>query len=133
MDYQALVVVALVLHAGFLAYLAVGGLVAWWWPRTIWAHLLAAVWGVLVVAASLPCPLTTLEHWARRHAGQSVPDAGFIDRYLTGVIYPEDQVWTARIVLALVVVASWVGFALRWRRRRAQDRARISGQAATYR
>ncbi len=62
-----------------------------------------------------------------------MPDAGFIDRYLTGVIYPEDHVWTARIVLAIVVVVSWAGFVMRWRRRRAQQRASISGQAATYR
>ncbi|MDQ0369175.1 DUF2784 domain-containing protein [Catenuloplanes indicus] len=133
MGYEALVVVALVLHAGFLAYLAVGGYLAWWWPRTIWLHLITAAWGVTVVAASLTCPLTTLERWARAGAGQSVPDAGFIDRYLTGVIYPEDHLWTARIVLGVVVVVSWTGFVMRWRRRRAQQRASISGQAATYR
>ncbi|GAB7043206.1 MULTISPECIES: DUF2784 domain-containing protein [Catenuloplanes] len=133
MGYEVLVVVALVLHVSFLAYLAVGGYLAWWWPRTIWLHLVTAAWGVAVVAASLTCPLTTLERWAREGAGQSVPDAGFIDRYLTGVIYPEDHVWTARIVLAIVVVVSWAGFVMRWRRRRAQQRASISGQAATYR
>ncbi len=76
MGYEVLVVVALVLHFGFLAYLAVGGYLAWWWPRTIWLHLITAGWGVTVVVASLTCPLTDLERWARAGAGQSVPDTG---------------------------------------------------------
>ncbi len=118
--YEALVTVVLTLHFAFLAYLAVGGFLAWRWPRTIWLHLLTAVWGVLVVAASLTCPLTTLEHWARGRAGQAVSDAGFIDRYLAGVIYPEDQVWAARIILGLAVGVSWAGYAVVLRRRRAR-------------
>lgn len=120
MVYEALVTVVLGLHFAFLVYLAFGGYLAWRWPWTIWLHLATATWGVLVVAASLTCPLTTLEHWARRQAGQTVSEAGFIDRYLGGVIYPEDHVWTARIVLGLVVVVSWAGLAVRLRRRTRQ-------------
>ncbi|MFI5842237.1 DUF2784 domain-containing protein [Catenuloplanes sp. NPDC051500] len=120
MVYEALVTIVLGLHFAFLAYLALGGYLAWRWPWTIWLHLTTAAWGVLVVAASLTCPLTTLEHLARERAGQPVSDAGFIDRYLAGVIYPEDHVWAARIVLGLVVVVSWAGLAVRLRRRSTQ-------------
>ncbi|MDG4767103.1 DUF2784 domain-containing protein [Solwaraspora sp. WMMD406] len=117
MGYQLLTTVILVLHFGFLAYLAVGGFLAWRWPRTIWLHLLAAGWGVLVVAANLTCPLTAAEHWARRRSGQVGFDEGFVDRYLADVIYPEQYAWLARLVLALVVAVSWVGV-LRAARRR---------------
>jgi len=40
------------IHYGYLAYLVSGGFIAWRWPRTIVTHVLAAAWGVVVVAAS---------------------------------------------------------------------------------
>ncbi|MFV2085097.1 DUF2784 domain-containing protein [Micromonospora sp. LOL_021] len=124
MGYELLTVVILTAHFGFLAYLAVGGFLAWRWPRTIWLHLTAAGWGVLVVAANLSCPLTVAEHWSRRRAGQAGFDEGFVERYLTGVIYPDQYAWAARLVLAVVVVASWAGVvrAVRRRRRRTAPR-----------
>ncbi|MDG4769895.1 DUF2784 domain-containing protein [Solwaraspora sp. WMMD792] len=124
MGYELLTVVILTAHFGFLAYLAVGGFLAWRWPRTIWLHLTAAGWGVLVVAANLSCPLTVAEHWSRRRAGQVGFDEGFVERYLTGVIYPDQYAWAARLVLAGVVVVSWAGVlrAVRRRRRRTAPR-----------
>lgn len=118
MGYELLTAVILAAHFGFLAYLAVGGFLAWRWPRTIWLHLTAAAWGVLVVAANLSCPLTVAEHWSRRRAGQVGFDDGFVERYLTGVIYPDRYAWAARLVLAAVVVASWAGVVRAARRRR---------------
>jgi hypothetical protein len=109
MGYQLLTTGILTLHFGFLAYLAFGGFLAWRWPRTIWLHLTAAGWGVLVVAANLSCPLTVAEHWSRRQAGQVGFDEGFVDRYLAGVIYPDGYAWLARLLLATVIVVSWVG------------------------
>ncbi|ROO58847.1 uncharacterized protein DUF2784 [Micromonospora sp. Llam0] len=124
MGYELLTVVILTAHFGFLAYLAVGGFLAWRWPRTIWLHLTAAGWGVLVVAANLSCPLTVAEHWSRRRAGQAGFDEGFVERYLTGVIYPDQYAWAARLVLAVVVAVSWAGVlrAVRRRRRRTAPR-----------
>ncbi|WJK39904.1 DUF2784 domain-containing protein [Solwaraspora sp. WMMA2056] len=118
MGYQLLTTVILILHFGFLAYLAVGGFLAWRWPRTIWLHLCAAGWGVLVVAANLSCPLTVAEHWSRRRAGQVGFDEGFVDRYLSGVIYPERYAWLAQLVLAAAVAVSWAGAVRAARRRR---------------
>ncbi|MFY1633201.1 DUF2784 domain-containing protein [Solwaraspora sp. WMMB335] len=109
MGYQLLTTAILTLHFGYLAYLAVGGFLAWRWPRTIWLHVAAAAWGVLLVAADLTCPLTAAEHWSRRQAGQVGFDVGFIDRYLAGVIYPEQYGWLARLVLASLVAVSWIG------------------------
>lgn len=40
--YQILTTLVLTLHFGYLAYVVVGGFVAWRWPRTIWVHLVAA-------------------------------------------------------------------------------------------
>ncbi|MGW4463420.1 DUF2784 domain-containing protein [Micromonospora sp. NPDC004704] len=118
MGYRLLTTVILVVHFGFLAYLLLGGFVAWHWRWTIWPHLAAAVWGVTVVAGKLVCPLTYAEHWSRRRAGESgaATTQGFIDRYVEGVIFPERLTALAQVLLAVTVFASWTGFFLRGRR-----------------
>ncbi|MDG4785722.1 DUF2784 domain-containing protein [Micromonospora sp. WMMD1102] len=113
MSYRLLVTLALTLHFGFLAYLVLGGFIAWRWPRTIWPHLATAGWAVLVVAARLACPLTHLEHWARRRAGESGVGQGFIDRYIEGVVYPERYAGLAQTLVAVLILVSWLGLAHR--------------------
>jgi hypothetical protein len=80
MGFRLLATLALVTHFAYLAYLVVGGFLAWRWPRTIWLHVGAAMWGVLVVAATLPCPLTWVEDWARLRGGEPALTKGFVDR-----------------------------------------------------
>lgn len=102
-----------VVHFAFIAYVVVGGFLAWRWPRTIVAHLLAVAWGFGTILFGYDCPLTHLEDWARRRSGESgLPSSGFIDHYLTGVIYPESALGLVRVLVAVCVAASWVGFAL---------------------
>ncbi|MGW0433876.1 DUF2784 domain-containing protein [Micromonospora sp. NPDC003197] len=115
MGYRLLTTLILVLHFGFLAYLVVGGFLAWLWPRTGWLHLAAAGWGAVVVAAGLDCPLTYAEHWSRRQAGETGAMRGFIDRYVEGVLYPERYAELVMALVAIVVVGSWLGLWL-WRR-----------------
>ncbi len=118
MGYDWLVTLVLGLHFGYLAYLVLGGFLAWRWPWAIWAHLVACVWGVLIVAGQVDCPLTWAEDWARRKAGQGPLTAGFVDRYLDNVIYPDRYVNLARLAVALVVAVSWIGAYAIWRARR---------------
>ncbi|AWK76962.1 hypothetical protein CBI38_36215 (plasmid) [Rhodococcus oxybenzonivorans] len=106
-----------VLHFTFLAFVVVGGFLAWRWPRLILLHALAVVWGFSTVLTGLGCPLTYLENWARRNAGDAeLPSTGFIDYYLTGVIYPENAVALVRALVLCAVLTSWLGFALQRRR-----------------
>jgi Protein of Unknown function (DUF2784) len=120
MRYDWLVTVILALHFGYLAYLVVGGFLAWRWPKAFFVHVVACVWGVLIVMSVVDCPLTFAEHWAREKAGQTPTTAGFIDRYLTNVMYPAEYVEEVRLAVALVVLTSWVGAFVLWRRRRAR-------------
>ncbi|MGI5215533.1 DUF2784 domain-containing protein [Plantactinospora sp. CA-290183] len=115
MGYRLLTVLVVLLHFGFLAYLVAGGFLAWRWPRTVWLHLTAATWGVVVVAAGLACPLTHAEHWARRRAGETGVGEGFIDHYLEGVLYPERYGTEVRALVAVLVLVSWAGLLLRLR------------------
>jgi hypothetical protein len=122
--YQWLVTVVLVAHFTYLAYLLLGGFLAWRWPKAVFPHLAAAAWGVLIVFNLVACPLTIAEVWARRLAGDAPVTGGFIDRYVTGVIYPGRYVNEVRVGLALVVLISYLGAYLLWRsRRRAMDRS----------
>ncbi|HWG99154.1 MAG TPA: DUF2784 domain-containing protein [Pilimelia sp.] len=116
MPYRVLADATMLLHLAFLAYVALGGFLAWRWPRAIWAHLAAVGWGLATVALRLNCPLTHIEDWARRRAGQrGLPD-GFVDHYLTGVVYPERHTGLAQLAVAAAVAVSWAGLTARRRR-----------------
>lgn len=120
MGYRILADVAMVLHLAFLVYVVLGGFLAWRWPRTIWLHAAAAVWGFSTAVFGLPCPLTRVESWARRSAGeQGLPAEGFIDHYLTGVVYPQQALGLVQWLAGIVVVVSWIGFVVLRRRHRA--------------
>jgi hypothetical protein len=122
--YQALTTAILVVHFAYLAYVVVGGFVAWRWPRTIWLHLFAAAWGLVVVVAPLACPLTAAEDWARRRAGEAGLTRGFIDRYIEGVLYPERFTVFLQVLAGILVVVSWIGFLVRRRHQPAPQAAR---------
>src|SRR5215207_11015034 len=98
--------VALV-HGAFLAYVVVGGLVALRWPRTLPLHVAAAVWGLLVIAASVRCPLTTAEDGLRARGGLPPQPGGFIDRYVEGVLYPARLTPLVQVLVAVLVLGSW--------------------------
>lgn len=114
----------MVLHFAFLAYVVAGGFIAWRWPRTIVVHFAAVFWGALIVAFQLNCPLTGPEDYFRKKAGgEGLPD-GFINTYLTGVIYPAEYVDLVRLLAAIVVLVSWVGLGVRLRTRAARAKPR---------
>jgi hypothetical protein len=116
--FVAVVVVTVVAHLGYLIYLPSGGFVALRRPRSIWLHLAAVSWGVGVVVLHFPCPLTSLERWARARAGLSpLPATGFIDRYVAGVLYPADRTGTAQAFAFGSAAISWVALATKRSRR----------------
>ncbi len=114
-----LVPTILVVHFAFLAYVVFGGFVAWRWRNAIWPHLAAAAWGLLIVFNAVNCPLTWAENWARQRAGNGGYDKGFIDTYVTGVLYPARYLAEMRFLAAAVVAVSWAGWWWYGRRRRA--------------
>ena len=105
-------------HYAYMAYLVVGGFIAWRWPRTIWAHAVAVAWAVAIVTTKVPCPLTALQNTLRESAGRPPLSDSFINLYIRGTFYPADQQTIARALIGAVVVVSWVGFVLLQRRRK---------------
>ena len=115
MGYRLLADLVMLAHFGFLAYVALGGFLAWWRPWSMVPHLAAATWGAVTATAGIPCPLTAWENALRRRGGELGLTRGFIDTYLTGIVYPAQHLRTAQLLVATLVLVSWIGFVVRRR------------------
>jgi hypothetical protein len=107
MVFDVMADAVVVVHVAFIAFVAVGALLAWRWRWLVWLHVPAVVWGVGIIAIGWDCPLTPLEKWLRRQDGQSY-EGGFVDRYLEGVVYPEELTPLLRTVAAVLVLIGYV-------------------------
>jgi hypothetical protein len=116
MGYRVLAETTMVIHFAVLVFLLLGGFLAWRWRPVIWPHLAIAAWGLTSTVFVWSCPLTILENWARHRAGEAGLTSGFIDTYLTGVVYPERYTTQIQLGIGAIVVVSWAGFLLRRRR-----------------
>ncbi|MFD9705063.1 DUF2784 domain-containing protein [Lentzea sp. NPDC059081] len=99
-----------VLHFTVLAFLLVGGFLAWRWRWVIYPHLAMGAWAILSIITPTVCPLTVWENDFRVMAGMPPLETGFIDHYIDGVWYPESASTLVQLVLGAVVLASWIGF-----------------------
>ncbi|MCH7230703.1 DUF2784 domain-containing protein [Glycomyces sp. L485] len=121
MIFRVLADITMTVHFLFLAYVALGGFLAWRWPRTWFAHAAAAIYGLVIEVFNFVCVLTPLEdHWRRRAGQEGLEPTGFIDTYIEGVVYPEEHTLLIQWLVGVVVVLSWLGLLIRLRRRRAQ-------------
>jgi hypothetical protein len=125
--WRRLVTLILLTHFAYLAYVVAGGFLAWRWPKAFWPHLAAVTWGVFLIGFHLSCPLTSAENWAREHAGEGI-DVGFVDTYVTDVIYPARYTNLARLVCAVVVLVSWAGVARRYVRNPVRNGPHFGGR-----
>ncbi len=101
--YRILADLVVVVHLGFVLFVALGGLLALRWRPVVWAHLPAAVWGVLIELFGWTCPLTPLENRLRLLSGGADYAGGFIEHYLLPVLYPEHLTRVLQILLGLTV------------------------------
>ena len=96
--------VVVLLHALFVAFVVAGGLLLLRWPRLVFAHLPAAIWGALIEFTGVICPLTPFEKWLRIRAGEAAYEGGFIQHYLLPILYPPGLTRGTQIVLGAIVV-----------------------------
>lgn len=113
MPYRTLADLVLALHLGFILFVALGALLLVRWPRLAYLHLPAAVWGALIEFTGAICPLTPLEQYLRRRAGEASYGGGFIEHYLTAAIYPNGLTRGMQLGLGAVVLV--LNAALYWR------------------
>ncbi len=98
MIYQLAADLVLIVHLLFLVLVVAGGLLAF--HRTYWClvQLPAAAWGTWVELTGRICPLTLLENYLLRQAGQSGYTESFRGHYLLAIVYPDGlmrelQIW----------------------------------------
>ena len=121
MFWSLLADAALVAHVAFVVFVVLGGLLVLRWPRLVWAHVPCALWGAWVEVAGWVCPLTHVEVAWRRRAGEVGYTGGFLEHYVTPVLYPAGLTREIQVGLGVAVVVLNVAvYALVWRRRRAR-------------
>src|SRR5688572_14122329 len=133
MLYRLLADAVVVLHALFIVFTVLGGLLVLRWHWVALLHLPAAAWGVIVqVVVGGRCPLTPLEWYFRERGGEAGYRDSFIDHYLTNLIYVDNPpdwlhpvlgvfVLTTNLTVYGILIARWV------RRRRASAAAEHAG------
>ena len=96
-----------------LVLILFGKLLNWSWVRNWWfriAHLVAIIVVVLQAWLGAICPLTTLEMYLRRQAGDTVYAGTFISHWLESILYYQAPMWVFTLcytVFGLLVVLSW--------------------------
>ncbi len=109
----------LVVHLAFVLFVALGGFLVLRWPRIAWLHVPAALWGVYIEFTGRICPLTPLENSLRVRGGEAGYSGGFIDHYITALIYPDGLTRTTQIAIGSgVLIMNVVLYALVIRRQR---------------
>ena len=104
MWYNIAADLVVVIHLLFIGFVVGGVFLAWRWPRIVWVHLPAVVYGALVEFVGFTCPLTLLENELRSRAGAAGYRGGFIAHYLVKVIYPPGLTRGMQIGLGLLVL-----------------------------
>jgi Protein of Unknown function (DUF2784) len=94
-----------VVHAGFVVFVVLGGLLALRWRRIVWLHLPAAAWGIAVEFAGWICPLTPLENALRERAGIAPYHGDFIEQHVVPLLYPDRLTRGTQFLLGSLALA----------------------------
>ena len=129
MVFRLLDDITVAVHYLVMGYIVFGGFLAWRWRWTIVTHGLFICWAVItLVFPWANCPLTLAENYFRQLGGLHSLNGGFIDTYITGILYPANDVLVVQVIVGLLVVASWIGFfLLRNRDRQSKSLTKMAG------
>ncbi|MGD9020766.1 MAG: DUF2784 domain-containing protein [Lysobacterales bacterium] len=123
MLYALLADLVLLLHAAFVVFVVLGGLLVLWKRKLAWLHIPCAAWGALIEFRGWICPLTYLENDLRVAAGGSGYEGDFIGHYLAQLVYPPGLTSGMQLLLGTsVILINVVIYTLVWRRARAKRR-----------
>lgn len=115
----------LAVHLGFIVFVILGGLLLLRFPKIMYLHIPAAVWGAVVEISGRICPLTTWENDLRQSAGESGYAESFVEHYLVPIIYPAgltrdvQLTFAGIVVFANIVIYGWLLY--RYNKSRARE------------
>ena len=122
MLYTLLADLLVIVHLVFVAFVILGGFLAWRWAWVVWLHLPAVCWGVGIEWMGGICPLTPLETWLRLQAGEAAYETDFVTQYLLPLLYPAGLTRATQLTLGSVVLTVNVLIYGLWWRQRSRDR-----------
>jgi hypothetical protein len=102
--YPLLADLVVLVHAAFVLFVVLGGLLTVRWHRVAWIHLPAAVWAAIVEILGWACPHTPLENWFRQQGGGHGYGSDFVTRYILPTLYPEELTRQLQIALGVLVI-----------------------------
>jgi hypothetical protein len=119
MIYRLLADVVVIVHVGFVLFVVLGGFLLRRWPKLIYAHVPAALWGVMIEFAGWVCPLTPLEKRFREMGGEARYEGDFIEHYIIPALYPRGLNRNAQLALGFFALAvNAIAYFLYFRARR---------------
>ncbi len=87
--YELFANLTLIIHLIFILFVIFGGLLFFAFPKIIFIHFPALLWGIYIELNNSICPLTYLENWFLYKSGLTTYSNNFINNYLFTIIYPE--------------------------------------------
>jgi Na+-transporting NADH:ubiquinone oxidoreductase subunit NqrB len=104
MVYRLLADLILILHFCFVLFAILGGLMVLRW-RWMWKfHLPALAWSFLVQYFVWICPLTDWENHFRGLGGEAGYEGGFIEYFISAILYPGIITPQIHLLLAISLV-----------------------------
>ena len=97
-------------HLAFVLFAVLGAFLVLLRRWMIWLHLPAVFWAVWIELSGGTCPLTPLEIWLRKRAGQEGYRGDFVEHYLMPLLYPVDLTRNIQILFGFLVIL--INFAL---------------------
>ena len=110
--YRILADIVVVVHVCFVFFVVFGGFLLRRWPNLIYAHVPAAIWGVLIEFGGWICPLTPVEKHFRALGHQAGYPESFVEHYITRVMYPAGLTRGMQVAIGVFVIA--VNLAFYW-------------------
>jgi len=104
MNYIVAANAIVIIHFTFVCFVVGGGLLVLRWRRIAAIHIPSVIWAALIEFQGWVCPLTPLEQRLRIAANRSGYSGGFIEHYITGLLYPGHLDRRTQWVLGTLVV-----------------------------
>ena len=106
MGYSFLADLVVLLHAFFVLFVLLGGILVFWKPVMAWFHIPAVLWGAGIEFLGWVCPLTPLENMLRTRGGDTGYATGFVEHYIMPVLYPAQLTRNMQIGFGLIVLGA---------------------------
>jgi len=112
MVYSYIADFVVLLHACFVLFVLLGGLLVLWKPLIAWCHIPVVFWAAGIELVGWICPLTPLENMLRTRGGDTGYATGFVEHYIIPLLYPAQLTRKMQIGFGLIVLG--INFVIYW-------------------